>query len=281
MTRPLRTRISTSILLWVGFAAVSGQASAWRLDIDEGKISVLADRVPLQALLQRMSFYGIVVRIDPTLNPAISATFANKDLEEGLKSLIRPLSSVFIWKADPHNAGTYRLSEIQIFKPGEKDRMVHLEREPDAAGGQAPLESSSETAPFETRVVIKADRVFVPVVLSYNDKKIETSLVFDTGANSIVIHQNVADALGIADHVKAKGYGVGGIQVDARVAKLQAVQVGPYEKHDLRAAIVDYSGPPDSQYNGLLGMNFLRGLTYEIDFEAQVIRWGKNPANRR
>jgi hypothetical protein len=29
----------------------------------------------------------------------------------------------------------------------------------------------------------------------------------------------------------------------------------------------------DSSYNGLLGMNFLKGLSYTIDFERQVIVW--------
>jgi len=268
--------------LWMVLPAMTGAAAAFDLQIKDNKISVQAERVPLQALLQRMSAFGITVRIDPALNPFITAAFADKDLEDGLKSLLRPLNSVFIWKPDGSRDGAgYRLAEVQIFKPGEKDRMIHLEREPDSAALQAPIEDQSAPAQLETRVVIKADRVYVPVVLSYDGRKIETSLVFDTGANSIVIHQNVAEALGITEHVEAKGYGVGGIEINARAVRLQSVHVGPYEKQDLRAAIVDYSGPPDSQYNGLLGMNFLRGLTYQIDFDAQVIRWGEQPAGQR
>lgn len=279
MTRVISRYIGMLIVLGTIFPVI-GSAAAFELHIDGDKISVHAERVPLQTLLHQLTAAGIAVRIDPVLNPPTTADFDRKDLEDGIKSLIRPLNSIFIWKLSNEPAGAateagYRLAEIQIFKPGEKDRMVYLEKEPDAAGEQAPTEDHSQPAALETPVIIKADRVFVPVVLGYNDKKIETNLILDTGANSIVIHRNVAEALGITAHAAAKGYGVGGIEINAGVTRLQSVQVGPFEKRNLRAAIVDYSGPPDAQYDGLLGMNFLKGLKYEIDFDAQVIRWAE------
>jgi predicted aspartyl protease len=285
MKRMISRLIWMLMVLWITFPAID-QAAAFEVHVDGDKISVHAEQVPLQDVLKQLSAAGIVVRIDPALNPPITADFDHKDLDDGIKSLIRPLNSIFIWKQVKRPAGSsqdagYRLAEIQIFKPGEKDRMVYLEEEPDEAAGQAATENNSEPAALETPVTIKADRVFVPVVLGYNDKKIETNLILDTGANSIVIHQNVADALGITDHVAARGYGVGGIEINARVARLQSVQVGPFEKRNLRAAIVDYSGPPELQYDGLLGMNFLKGLKYEIDFDAKVIRWGEQGAKKQ
>jgi clan AA aspartic protease (TIGR02281 family) len=285
MMRMVSRFICMLIVLWT-LSPVIGDAAASELHIDGDQISVHAERVPLQNLLQQLQAAGITVRIDPALNPLTTADFDRRDLEDGIKSLIRPLNSIFIWKSGRRPAGSpkdagYRLAEIQIFKPGEKDRMVYLQEEPDTAGEQAPTEDHGEPAASETPVIIKADRVYVPVVLGYNDKKIETNLILDTGANSIVIHQNVAEALGITTHVAAKGYGVGGIEINAGVARLQSVQVGPFEKRNLRAAIVDYSGPPDGQYDGLLGMNFLKGLKYEIDFDAQVIRWGEQSAKKQ
>ena len=281
MTRMVVPRLWMIAVLILLFAGVPASANAFQMNIEGDKLSVQAESVPLQTLLQHLATYGIAVRIDPKLNHPVTASFDDKDLEDGLKSLIRPLNSIYVWQSGRKSAGTakdatYRLTEVQIFKPGEKDRMVYLQEESDTSAAQAPLEDHREDSFFETRVIIKADRVFVPVVLGYGGKKIETHLVFDTGANSIVIHQNVAESLGITDHEPAIGYGVGGIEIEARVARLQSVRVGPFEKQDLRTAIVAYNGPRDSMYDGLLGMNFLRGLKYEIDFDAQIIRWGEN-----
>ncbi len=270
-------------LIIASFAVASSAADAFELTIEEERLWVSADRVPLRELLYRLSDYDIAIRIDPAINPAVTASYENKDLEDGLKSILRPLNSVFIWQPTPATADRqaeprYRLAAIQIFKPGEKERMVDLDQDVDRAAVQIPETAKEEGHPSETKIVIKGSRIFVPVVLGNGGRKVETTLLFDTGASSIVLHQNVADNLGFDDYVHAKGHGVGGVEIDAKVSRLNSVRVGPYEKKDLRVAIVEYTGPPDIQYNGLLGMNFLWGLKYEIDYDNQVIRWGGAPA---
>lgn len=256
---------------------------AFELTVDGDRLSVSAERVPLRELLYRLSDFGVSVRIDPAMNPLVTASFEGKELEAGLKSILRPLNSVFIWRRDSaekqrQDLPRYRLAAIQIFKPGEKDRMIDLDRDADKAAAQMPEVAGEDESGSETRVVIKGGRIFVPVVLGLDGQKVETTLLFDTGASTVVLHRNVADNLGLTDTIQAKGHGVGGVEIDARVSRLSSIQVGPYEKKDLRVAIVEYTGPHDVQYNGLLGMNFLWGLGYEIDYDRHLIRWGGGAA---
>lgn len=252
--------------------AITAQASAFELQITDGKLSVSADKVPLQDLLRALSYNDIVVRIDPKINPPVSAEFSNRDLEQGIKSFLKPHNHAFIWKptlpiAENQNR-SYQLEEIHIFRPGEKDRMVIIE--PTSAPEQIP-------EAVETQVVIKNNKIYVPVSLVYQERRIETTLVFDTGAGGMVLHQNVADELGIEQTVPSSALGVGGVKIATRLTQLNNVIVGPHEKENLRASIVthqqDPSQEPDALYNGLLGMNFLRGIKYVIDYDNQAIRW--------
>jgi hypothetical protein len=83
----------------------------------------------------------------------------------------------------------------------------------------------------------------------------------------------VADQLGIEDFETSQGFGVGGVRISTKVARLDYVEAGPHKKENLRVDIIQYQGEADADYNGLLGMNFIRGLKYTIDFNKQTIQW--------
>ena len=269
-------------LIWTVFVLITlgvhTPLFAYRMEINGDKISIDANQIPLRGFLKQLStVYGIAVRIDPAINPLITVSFRNRDLEDGLKAILKPHNLIFVWKKKiPAVKGSegpaYRLNEIHIFKPGHKDLIVDI-NEPPLSEDEP---STSESGPVsETPVIIKDNRVLVPVVLGYEGRKVDATLIFDTGAGSIVLHEDTARQLGIEQDQasQGEGEGVGGIRITTQPVHLAWVQVGPYRKENLRADIVSYQGEPDEDYNGLLGMNFIRGLEYTIDFEQQVIRW--------
>ncbi len=244
----------------------------FQLEIEGSKLSIQAHRVPLQFLLKRLAAeHDITLRMDPSINPTVSASFTNRDIEAGLRSILRPHNHILLWKtASVYGQSTstpsYYLDEIHVFRPGEKSRMIEITTPPKQAAKASP-------PPVETSVIIKGNKVFVPVTLTYGDNEVQTTLLFDTGAGSIVLHQKVADELGIDEFEPSRGVGVGGVQITTQKTQLSSVAVGPHKKENLRADIVEFRGPEEAEYNGLLGMNFIRGLKYTIDFENQTIQW--------
>ncbi len=141
-----------------------------------------------------------------------------------------------------------------------------LKKEEELAAREKHLES------LETGVTIIGNQVLVPVVLGYGGREIKARLLLDTGASIIALHSELAEKFSFGNSRKIVLQGAGGNLIHTALVKLNYIKVGRLKKSDLYAGIIDRNGP-SVNHGGLLGMNFLRGLDYTIDFNKKTIKW--------
>lgn len=105
----------------------ASRAGAFELRLSGDKLTLRADQVPLQTILLKFSDFGVKVRIDPRINPMVTASFENQDAQKGIASLLKPLSYSLVWKSIESPSGPmHMLDEIQIFRPGERESIRPL-----------------------------------------------------------------------------------------------------------------------------------------------------------
>lgn len=181
-----------------------------------------------------------------------------------------------------------RKDDYDDLAPEERDRMLQRDREQRAAALEQEREQQEQSRrrrQFEeqradqearmkaqrTRVLIAGRQVFVPVKLYNGQISTDVMLLLDTGATSSVISPAVAERLQLQESTNVKIGVVGGRVMNARRVVLSQMEVGPVRRPNQEAVVVRQRSGEFG--DGLLGMSFLAGLKYTIDFNTQTLNW--------
>jgi len=152
---------------------------------------------------------------------------------------------------------------------GEVDSVKY--KAPPPVSPQIP--EPPETKSSVSEVTIKGNQVLVPVIIGYGGKKIDVTLLLDTGASITVLHENVVEKLKLKNTRDEKVQVAGGQMINARFARLDYLKSGPATVKNIDVSIIENKG--SIPFDGLLGMNFLRHFKYDINFKDQSISWEK------
>ena len=184
--------------------------------------------------------------------------YDNLSVEEKSKALKREEEQIR-QQEELHRQEIEKLQRDQAIEEEEKRKIAEAAR-------QKLLEKT------ETKVKLEGNRILIPVTFNNNGVELEVNLLLDTGASQIVLNRRVADQLDIVALKKGLAQVAGGANIYTELGKVNYVKVGPFRMEDAGVLIIAHEGAPVN-YSGLLGMNFLKNVSYSIDYKNQVIRW--------
>ncbi|MBV0932983.1 retropepsin-like aspartic protease [Marinobacterium weihaiense] len=166
-----------------------------------------------------------------------------------------------------------RKEESETLSRAERERrqqtLSRLAAQKGTQGRLAAIER--EMASLEQRADVRGNSVKIPVTLRHLGNTQTVNLIVDTGASRTVVHQSAISRLGGLS--KPGGYAqvVGGARIPTRLLPVDGISFGPVDQGKSEVMVIEPSTNPG--YDGLLGMDILGRLKYEIDMQRKVVIW--------
>ncbi|MDN2658822.1 aspartyl protease family protein [Neptunomonas sp. CHC150] len=125
---------------------------------------------------------------------------------------------------------------------------------------------------METPVKIANNQVLVPVTVTYHGYSAQVTMLMDTGASGTVFHHDALEKLEPKKQEAGYARVAGGGIIKLSTIAFDSIKIGPYKARNLNAYVMQNKNVGGG-FDGLLGMDFLMNVEYELDKARQVIIW--------
>ena len=143
MSRPPKIKAGLLLIFLILSFLIPFPSSAFVVQVKGDRLTLNAERAPLQEILLQVADSGIRIQMDPQINPAVTASFENREIQKALESILKGLDHVLIWESSPGPSGPGpRLAEIQVFRTGQKDLMRPLRKASTLSIARNPKDGS-------------------------------------------------------------------------------------------------------------------------------------------
>ena len=115
------------------------------------------------------------------------------------------------------------------------------------------------------------NQVVVPVEIGRGNRSRTLKLLLDTGANRTVFHREALSGLVSEDRLVGGARTASGEEIPLYQAKVDRLQIGPFEISPAQVQLLEFRGT--SAHQGLLGMDLLSQVEYQLDLEGKKLQW--------
>lgn len=133
-----------------------------------------------------------------------------------------------------------------------------------------------------TPIGFKNNQVVVPVSVERGNRTRELKLLLDTGASRTVFHRQALE--GVIGQNRRAGAAVtaSGEQIPLYQAQVDRLLIGPFEISPAQVQMLEFKPSASAQepHQGLLGMDLLSKVRYELDLDAQELHWAPEQTAR-